>query len=55
MLEKIFKKQENVQEKIQQQQELDDKDCRELTDEELDRITGGSGVGPNINPKNPVK
>ena len=59
MLEKIFKKQEkvqeNVQKKIQKQQEMDDKDCRELTDEELEQITGGSGAGKDIKLKNPVK
>ena len=48
MFEKIFKKQEkvqeNVQEKIQKQQKLNDEDCRELTDEELDQLTGGSGA-----------
>ena len=44
MFEKIFKKQEKVQEKIQKQQELNDKDCRELTDEELDQLTGGTTV-----------
>ena len=42
MLEKIFKKQENVQDKVQKQQELNDKDCRELTDEELEQVVGGT-------------
>ena len=41
MFENISKKQEKVQEKVQKQQELNDKDCRELTDEELDQIVGG--------------
>ena len=41
MIEKISKKQEKIQEKIQKQQELNEKDCRELTDEELDQIVGG--------------
>ena len=45
MIENISKKQEKVQEKIQEkiqkQQKLNDKDCRELTDEELDQIVGG--------------
>ena len=41
MFEKFSKKQEKAQEKIQKQQELNDKDCRELTDEELEQIVGG--------------
>ena len=46
MIEKISKKQEKIQEKIQKQQELNDKDCRELTDEELDQIVGGMRTTP---------
>ena len=50
MIENISKKQENVQEKvqkkIQKQQELNDKDCRELTDEELEQIVGGAVTVP---------
>ena len=42
MIENISKKQEKIQEKVQKQQELNDKDCRELTDEELDQIVGGT-------------
>ena len=41
MFEKFSEKQEKVQEKVQKQQELNDKDCRELTDEELEQVTGG--------------
>ena len=41
MFEKFSKKQEKVQEKVQKQQELNDKDCRELTDEELEQVVGG--------------
>ena len=41
MIENISKKQEKIQEKIQKQQEMNDKDCRELTDEELEQLTGG--------------
>ena len=42
MFENISKKQEKVQEKIQKQQERNDKDCRELTDEELEQVVGGT-------------
>ena len=57
MFEKFFKKQEKVQKKIQKQQELNDKDCRELTDEELEQITGGSGAptGPKVTLFPPLK
>ncbi len=41
MIKNISKKQEKIQKKIQKQQDLNDKDCRELTDEELDQIVGG--------------
>ena len=42
MIEDISKKQEKIQEKVQKQQDLNDKNCRELTDEELDQIVGGA-------------
>ena len=42
MFENISKKQEKVQEKVQKQQERNDKDCRELTDEELEQVVGGA-------------
>ena len=48
MFENISKKQEKVQEKVQKQQELNDKDCRELTDEELDQIVGGMTGDPEM-------
>ena len=41
MFENTSKKQEKVQEKIQKQQELNDKDSRELTDEEMEQVVGG--------------
>ena len=44
MIENFSKKQEKIQEKVQKQQELNDKDCRELTDEELDQIVGGKDI-----------
>ena len=54
MLEKIFKKQEKVQdkvqEKIQKQQKLNDKDCRELTDEELEQVVGGVPAAMMVSP-----
>ena len=48
MFENISKKQEKVQEKVQEkiqkQQELNDDKNRELTDEELDQIVGGTAT-----------
>ena len=50
MIENISKKQKKIQEKIQKQQNLNDKDCRELTDEELEQIVGGLRPQDQKNP-----
>lgn len=41
MFEKIFKKQEEMQEKLETKQEPNNKKDGELTDEEMDMIVGG--------------